>query len=550
MRCYYKRFTAVLIIFILTSCSGDKAQRDYVTVGVQSDVETFNPLFAFQSLEGSISELLFLSLLRHEWNEKLGKLESYPMMAESLKWNEDGSSIFIKLREDIYWSDSVKCTIDDVMFSLAAYSDPDIKSRGVGAFHNYVTDESGRIDAQNSFDRISDYELVINFKKGAAASYFDLDYPVIPKHIFGTLNTSQILSSEYNFEPVTNGAFKLLSWQKDQSIILGKNEKSFLNSDSTINRIIFKVVPDYNNRLLQLKKGEIDFLEDIKPEDAAGIEEFDNINVEKVSGRQYDYIGWNLIDPEVYRNTGKMIPNKFFGSKKVRQAITHALNRREVIDNFLLNYGELAVGPISSIFKSVYDTTLKPLEYNIELAKQLLKEEGWIDVNGDGIIEKNGLEFRFDLKIATGLPRREYAANIFNNNLKQIGIDANIEFMELNSFLDGLFMRKYNAWLIGWVIPIPVDLRIQWYSDFERTPLNLSSYRNREVDSLLDRLEMKLTEQERNQIFKNLNYILHDEQPFTFLYWVDNIVAYNTRINNIYINPLGSIHYCWEWTLK
>jgi peptide/nickel transport system substrate-binding protein len=122
--------------------------------------------------------------------------------------------------------------------------------------------------------------------------------------------------------------------------------------------------------------------------------------------------------------------------------------------------------------------------------------------------------------------------------------------MELNTFLDNLFSKKLNAWIASWYVGIPLELKMLWHSDDESTPLNIQSYSNQEIDNLLDKIESNSKEQKLYQLYKKFQEIIHNDEPVTFLYWIDNITAHNKRITNIDINPLGVIHHCWNWKLE
>ncbi len=151
--------------------------------------------------------------------------------------------------------------------------------------------------------------------------------------------------------------------------------------------------------------------------------------------------------------------------------------------------------------------------------------------------------------MATGNPRREFAMTVFKNNLKAVGVDVQIEKMEMSSFLNKLFAKQYNAWIGGWSVFIPIDLMPFWYSDLNQATLNISAYDNSEVDQLLTKLDTKIPKEEKVQIYKKVQSILHEDEPVTFLYWIDKMVAYNSRIKNISITPLGAISKCWEWEI-
>ncbi|MBU0475981.1 MAG: hypothetical protein KKF62_17685 [Bacteroidetes bacterium] len=536
----------ILITTIIFSC-GTENNDNHIVIGIPADTETINPLFSFSVEGGTITELLYLSLAQSYWDNKSGEMKYIPMIAKDWAWNRDDNSIVITIRDDIFWSDGVKFSIDDIIFSFDIYSDPKVQSRALGYFEKFITYENGHVDTSKTFEKLDNNKLKIKFKVDSKPQIFDIDLLIVPKHFWSKFNREEIPTLNINTF-VTCGAYKLEKWEKEQAVILAKNPKSFLVSDETIDKIIFKIIPEYQNRLSQLMVGDIDFMEDIKTDDIAGLKNISNLNVVPISGRDFDYIGWNNISPIDYANS-KITPNKFFGNPEVRRALTIALDRDMVVNEYLNGYGAIASSPVSKIFTSIYDSTIVKLAFNTQLAKSILKTEGWIDTNGDGTIDKNGTEFSFVMHIPSGNPRREFAASLFQNNLKTIGIDVIIESNELGYFIDNLFEKQFDAWMAAWVVPIPTNLKISWYSDLEQTPLNFSSFQNKEIDELFNKLET-VNEKEEAKIYKEIQYILYKNQPYSFLYWIDNIASYNNRITNISISPLGAIKNCWEWKLN
>ncbi len=541
---------ALLAIVIITSAGCGKkenSKRNYVTIGISSDIESINPLYAFSENEGNITELLYLSLVKHDWNNATGELDSSPMLAESWEWGKDSSYIIFNLRKGVYWSDSTEVTAGDVVFSFDVYSDPDVQSKFFGSYDKMFLEKNGKINIKKTFELLSPYKLRINFVKGSIPSLFDVDMPIIPEHIFAKVNRKSFTTAEQNFKSVYDGPFLLAKWEKNQAVVLKANKNSFLFEPGSITEIVFKVIPSYKGRLTQLQSGEIDLAEGIKTEDAAGLKKNSGLQIATVSGRNYDYAGWNNIDPDVYGKTKKKVPNKLFGSAIVRTALACALNRQEVLDEYMNNYGRIAAGPVSPIFSSAYDKNIEPYAYSVQKAKELLSEDGWKDSDNDGILDKNGLKFSFTFYYPSGNPRRSFAAEVFKNNLKEIGIDAKPEPQEMGVFIGSLNKHKYNAWMAGWAIPIPMDLKLFWYSDLKEAPLNYPGFSDPEADKIIERLCGKISDAEKNILYKKFQQIIHKDQPVTFLYWVDNLTAYNKRIKNIKINPLGSVHDCWEW---
>ena len=544
-------FRTIIVLSLFVSCNNENPERlKKVVIGISADLETINPAYSFSVDEGVIDETLFLSLVQFEWNDTKGDLDEKPMLATSWQWGHDSSYVIFNLRNDAYWSDGVKVTVDDIIYSFDIYSDPKVQSRFYGSFKNLFIDYDNHIDLKRTFEILSSNQLKINFTPKSVPSLLDVVFPIIPKHIIEKIGREALSTSEINFNPVSNGAYKLKRWERNQTIVLEADKKSFLYKAGMIDEIIFKIIPDYNSRLTQLEKGEIDFCELIRPLDVKELRKFDKLKIESIKGREYDYLGLSNIDLKLYADNNIIKKNKLFGNSNVRKAIAYAINRNEILTEYLNNFGELAITPVSAIFKQYYDTDLKPIEFNPDQAKKLLSDEGWKDNNNNGILEKDGMEFKFTLYIPSGNPLREFAGTIIKNNLKAIGIDVSIEKMELGAFLDNLYNKKFDAWMASWYIQVPLELKAYWYSDLKNTPLNFVSYQNKEVDKIIDELNKRLTPKEKIEYYKKFQQIIFNDKPSVFLYWTDNIVAHNKRIKEITINPYGALQKLWEWRLN
>ena len=547
-----KFLLSLLLIFpaLFSACdSKPPEQNKRIVIGISTDVQTFNPLYTFSVDEGVITELLYLSLFDFKWNEEKGGIDAHPMLAKKWEWADDSSSIKILLREDVFWTDGKQLTSNDVVFTFDAYSDPMVQSRLYGTFKNLFVDEENHINIEKTFTVKSAFEFEVNFQPNSVPNLYEISLPIIPVHIFGDIKRDELSNTELNIKPVSNGSYFLKKWDKNQTVTLAASKNSFLYDPEMIDEIVFKVIPDYTSRIFQLKKGEIDLLELVKVEDVEEFNNKDDLKIVSIVGREYDYIGLNNIDTEAYSN-GKITPNKFFGSENVRMAITHAINRKEILNEYLLGYGEIAVTPVSTIFKEIFNDSIKPYGLNLTRAKKLLASEGWKDIDDDGVLEKGKDEFSFTLYYPSGNPLREFASMRVKNNLKAVGIDVKLEVVELGTLIDFLFEKKLNAWMLGWYVPIPVELKPYWYSDLDNTPLNFVSYRNPRVDSLLNILQKKISIELRMETLKEFQKIIHHDEPVSFLYWTPNICIYNKRISEINITPLGTVTHCWEWRLK
>jgi len=538
-----------ILVFFL-SCSTQKDPKDErIVIGIQSDVQSINPMYAFSLVEGNLIDLLFMKPAIEIWNDSLGIIEFRPMLSERWELSEDNNLLRLYMRKDIFWSDGKPITAEDIVFSFDVYSDPQVESRFFGQFENFYTIDDMQIDINKTFKVVSPTILEINFKEDSNPSLLDINLEIIPKHIWSQFKRGEFPQAKINFEPITSGPFKLSKWEREALISLRIDSSSFLYNPDNIKEIIFKIVPDYKSRIIQLKTGAIDLVDNIKSEDADELKAISKLNFYSLRGRDYDYVGWNHVNPQEYQKS-KVIPNKFFSSSKVRKALTYAINRKEIIESYLSAFGEICKGPVSPMFNIYYDSDLPTNDYSPEKAKEILKDAGWNDKNGDGIIENGDVDFSFDLYTNTGNPRRNYVATIVKNNLRAVGIEVNVQMLETGAFIERLMKRDYDAWIAGWTIPIPINLNPYWNSDKEIGFLNFSSYQNKAKDEILNTLQQRLTESEKTKLYKDLQSIFQEDEPVTFLYWFDNIIVYNKRISEINFSMLGLVKNAWEWRIN
>src|SRR5690606_18719815 len=133
------------------------------------------------------------------------------------------------------------------------------------------------------------------------------------------------------------------------------------------------------------------------------LNDYEQLTTTSIKGRDFDYLGWNNIDPDAYQKK-QIKPNRFFSSAKIRKALSIAINRNEIFRSVIGKFGQIYDSPISPIFKSYIDSSLFSFDYNPSLAKQMLEDEGWKDNNGDGILEKDNKKFSFNIYSNTGNP--------------------------------------------------------------------------------------------------------------------------------------------------
>lgn len=552
----------LLILFIsfnFFSCrekaefSQAKVSKSELFIAIKNDVDFFNPLYSNDIVSGLINDLIFSSLTYSEFISDSGKLVYYPNLAASWEISNDKKSITYTLKTNLKWSDGEKFTAKDVQYTYYLYTHPDVMSVRQDIERFFIHDKSGMVDYKKSFVVLNDSTITFNFSSKVEDPLFVTGLPILPEHIFKKIPLKDIFNHEVNFKPIGIGPYKVENYQRQQQIVLVKNEPDYFDKIPLIKKLIFKVITDYTSRINQLKNGEVDLVTDVHPSDAEILKrEFPQIKVEKISGRDYDYIGWNNIDHQIYRKSnGKVIkPHPLFGNREVRLALTMAINRREILNGYFGEFAHLAESPISPIFTAFVNPSLKTIQYNPEEAKKILYKNGWRDTDRDKILDKDGVPFKFKLTIASGKPHREFAATIIKKDLQKIGIDVEIEILETSLFFSNMFEKKLDAWIAGWTIPLDLDLEPFWGSDLNKNIFNVCSYQNPDIDQIFSELRKTNSFEEKRKLILTFQEILQQDQPVTFLYWIDNIIAYNQRLKNTKFNPIAFTNRIWEWYIE
>jgi peptide/nickel transport system substrate-binding protein len=314
------------------------------------------------------------------------------------------------------------------------------------------------------------------------------------------------------------------------------------------------VVPEYTTRLAMLKSGQIDAMISaggINPKDAVEMKR-DNpdISIRPLKNRYFDSVVWLNIDGESWRDRKVVQPNRFFGDRRVRQAMSYAIDRQAIIDGFMgPEHATIVNTTLSPAYTSIIDKALPNYDYDPQKALTLLRQAGWTP-GPDGILQKNGLKFTFELAAPTGNPRRNYAANIIQQNLRDIGIDCRLRFDEALMFNKNQNQYRYDAALSGLAAEtLPFQLVI-WGSNFEKKPFNSCAFQNRQLDEVVSKLTGPLPQSEQTKLWKEYQQILSDEQPRTFLYYYDELEGFSDRLKSIKVSLLATLGNLYEWKVK
>lgn len=500
--------------------NADNAAPPYggrIIIGVDGDVDTFNPLFNESSLSQQMTHLLLLGLADLDENSQFS-----PELATSWQSSPDHLKLTYYLREDAYWSDGTPITASDVTFTYDLLMNPEVPSP-----RQETTEYIKSVVADDP------HTVTFTFTKAYPDQIFDTAGEILPRHILAGTAPSELSSHPFGHNPVSSGPFVLKKWVDQQYIEIIPNERYF-GGRPYLEKVIFKVVPDQSNRLLQMQTGEIDMMMDVPPEEVAYLRQANpNVNIYPVSGRVYHYMGYNHSNP-------------LFADKKVRQALTMSIDRAGIINTFLYGFGTPCLGPIPPMIKTVKADNITAFPFNPEKSKEMLAEMGWQDSNHDGWLDKNGETFNFTLKINAGNQLRSDIAVIIQEQLRRIGVKVDVQTVEWSTLIDELQSGDFDASLGAWSTSFNVDLTPIFHSS-STDLFNFVGYRNDEVDALITSAREEMDSDIAASTWAKTQRMIYDDQPYTFLFWLDKIVAVNNKFGNVTPLPLSAFYNLEKW---
>jgi peptide/nickel transport system substrate-binding protein len=548
----HRLLATVLILGLLSfNCgkkSGDISDVSAV-VALTGDVDNFNPVVATSSISSEVNSMIYPMMFDVSFDLRLSQLVYKPGLVKNWTFLNDGKDVRLAIRNDVRWQDGTPVTTRDIRFTYELVGDPLVASPRSNYVDNMMMTD-GKFDPNKSMTVESDTVIIFHFSHKYPQQLYHLNLSPIPEHVFRNADRMSLATFPANNRPVSAGPFKLERWTRNTEIVLSSNPMCVLPFPAKLQQVVMRIIPEPTTRLAELKAGTVDIMWPVYPEDAKVIQAKNtDIRLEVLPPRSYEYIGWANIDFDEWRKSGGKVvkPHRLFGDKRVRQALTYAINRAQILEAKLGTYGELAISDFSPVFRWALNTDLLPYSYDVERARQLLRAAGWFDTDGDGILDKDGVRFEFTLNYNAGNLRREYVATVVQDNLKQLGIKVNISSSEANVHKQNIDQKKYDAFVAGFSVGLAIDPSSRW-GDIHNT-FNSTGFTHPRINELI-KLGMNVSdEKDAAKYWKEMQEILHEEQPCTFMYWIKDIIGVNRRIKSTNINILGVLDNMWDWKI-
>jgi len=497
---------------------GTPAYGDIIVEGSIGDASNLIPLLSSDSTSHEIASLVYNGLVKYDKNLKItGDL------AESWEISPDGLIITFHLRHNVRWHDGHPFTAEDVLFTYQLTIDPKTPTAYAGDFLKVKKAEM-----------LDSHTFRVIYDKPFAPALMSWGSAILPKHL---LEGQDITRTPLARKPVGTGPYKFKEWVAGQKIVLVSNP-DYYEGRPYIDGYILRIIPDMATMFLELRAGGIDRM-GLTP--LQYTRQTENPLFRK-NYKKFRYLSF------AYTFVGYNLGNPLFADRRVRQALAYAIDKEEIIQGVLLGLGKPATGP----FKPetwAYNPNVPTFPHDPGKARALLAEAGWLDRNGDGILDRNGQPFAFELLVNQGNEVRAKCAEIIQRRLAEIGISVKIRVVEWAAFVnDFINKRRFDATILGWTIPLDPDLYDVWHSSKTGPQeLNFTSFKNEEVDRLLEKGRGAFDLNERKRCYDRIQEILAEEQPYTFLYVPDALPIVQARFRGIELAPLGIGHNFIKW---
>lgn len=492
------------------------APKNVLVVGVASDPSVLDPAVTSDNFDMRQTYPVYDRLVKYKTINGEGSTEVEPMAAESWSVSRDGSEWTFKLRKDITFADGTPLDAAAVKFSLDR-----VRAVNMGP--------AGNLECLDQVEVLDPYTVKCVLKYPFAPFVQILAFngcsiinPAVVKHARdGDLSRAWLAQNMDG-----SGPFVMTEWVRGERVVL-EPRKGYWGEKPKFDRVIIRTMREAADRRLALEKGDIDITESLLVDQLPELEKNPALRVERHDGQFVEY---------VYINNTRTPLN----DKRVRQALSYAVDYKGIIEHVLQGNGEQMRGPVP---QGMWGHNPKAFQYHRDVAKarELLKEAG----------HEKGLELTliYSERRATW----EQIATILQSNFADIGVTLKLELMANPTLRDRFGNKNYDLCLGAWSPDFgdPYMFMNLWFdSQFAGMAGNRSFYSNPEVDSLLRAAASSTDHEKRVELYTRAQDMVIDDAAYIYLYQLKAIVPMRKNVKGFVFNPMLESMYNFESMYK
>lgn len=455
-----------------------------------------------------------LALLSRNLLDYDASMNLVPGLAESVLPDPAHKVYTVRLRGDARWEDGTPVTSEDVAYTIRALMDPKTPS----------LNRRGFFEGFERVDVVDVRTARVVFQSASANRLDAFNLPLLPSTRY---KGTDIATNAANRAPLANGPYRLARWDSGQSLELVRNTQYF-GEKPPAERVLFRIAPDASSAFQALRTGELDEsrldFEQKKRLDAESAANARNRSV-VFPGLGYTYIGWN---------------NRLalFSDPHVRRALTQLIDRVAIASALYGGLARPANGPLPSGLWP-HDSTLQPWPYDPPAAEAALDRAGFRR-GPDGVRTRAGARFAFHLSFGSGSDRQRQIAEFVQQAYRKAGIEMTLSPMEWATFTTKVDAGEFEACALSMSLDPNPDLSLNWHSaQIPPTGLNSVYYKNPRADALMDELKTTFDRPRAIALYAELQRLIHEDEPVTFLHDVTVTWGVNRRLENVSTSPYG-----------
>lgn len=488
-----------------------------IIFGTIGEASNLIPYLSTDSASHEVADLIFTAPLRYDKN-----LEPEPWAAQSWSIHDDGRRLRFTLRPGILWEDGVELTSADVEYTFRVVTDP---KTGSPYAEDFLRVKEFRVLDKYTFEAVYD-----EFFARAVTSWMN---PILPKHI---LEGQDLRRTPFSRRPVGAGPYRLREWEAGSRIVL-EASPTYFGGMPGIGEVIYRVIPDESTMFMEARTGRLDVM-NLSP--LQYLRQTNGPFWER-EYRKYRYLA------SVYIFMGFNMQHPFFRDARVRRAISHAINRADLVRGVLLGQGIAAYGPYKPGTWAAHPG-LQPVREDLQEARRLLTEAGFMP-DARGRMSKDGQPLSFSVLTNQGNEQRILTATLIQSQLARLGIEARIRTVEWAAFIrEFVHKGRFDAVILGWTITQDPDIFQIWHSSQAHDGgLNFTRYANPEVDAILEKARATPDRKSRQKLYWRLQEILDKDQPYCFLFVPYALPIVQSRFHGIEPALSGIMYNFEDW---
>jgi len=503
---------------------GSTGRGGRVVIGVPGDITSLNIYTATNAFSQEIVDLLFLKLADEQDDFRQGPPTFRPSLAQSWELSPDGLELTFRLDPRARWSDGLPATARDVVFSHRAATSPEVSWVGKDV-KDFIQDVKA----------VGERTVVYRFRQFEPYGLMDaVEGNVLPAHAFEKIQLADWPKRSFLEVPAGDGPFLLRRYERGALIELKRNPGYLRAPLPRLDAVVFRIIPDEATLVNELLSGGIDVMENVPASATKRIEADPRLRLVRVPDLSYHFICWNT----------SRAP---FTDGRVRRALTLAIDREAIAEALLPDTGRPSAGPVLS-FLWAHDPSLRPLPYDPDAARALLKEAGFEDTDGDGLVDRDGRPFRFSLDINQGSRLRSDVAQMVATELRKVGVEAVPRVYEFGAFIERHEKHDFDAFVGSWRESTKVDLKSAFHSASRDGGYNYGMYANPRLDAVIDRARATTDAKAARALWFDAQAIIAADQPYTFLFERDRLNAVPRRLQGLRMGPRSAYTGLEEWS--